>query len=35
MKEWSDDSGFLLHHVDGRVRVHCLPGEEMTAGCNM
>ena len=25
----SDDSRFLLHHVDGRVLVCCLPGEHM------
>ena len=32
---WSDESRFLLHHVDGRVRVRCLPGEEMAPGCTM
>lgn len=30
---WSDESSFLLHHVDDRVR-H-LPGEEMAPGCIM
>ncbi|MCJ8739854.1 hypothetical protein PDJAM_G00052120 [Pangasius djambal] len=32
---WSDESRFLLHHVDGWVRVGRLPGEEMTPGCPM
>ena len=32
---WSDESRFLLHHVDGRVRVRLLPGEEMAPGCTM
>jgi len=31
----SDESRFLLHHVDGRVRVHRLPGEHMAPGCTM
>ncbi len=31
---WSDESHFLLH-VNGRVRVRCLPGEEMAPGCTM
>jgi len=30
---WSDESCFLLHHMDGRVR-H-LPGEHMAPGCTM
>ena len=30
---WSDESCFLLHHVDGRVRR--LPGEHMAPGCTM
>ncbi|MCJ8748985.1 hypothetical protein PDJAM_G00170790 [Pangasius djambal] len=32
---WSDESRFLLHHVDGRVRVRRLPGEETAPGCTM
>ncbi|KAK3523811.1 hypothetical protein QTP70_010172 [Hemibagrus guttatus] len=32
---WSDESRFLLHHVDGRVRVCLLPGEHMAPGCTM
>ena len=32
---WSDESHFLLHHVDGRVRVRLLPGEHMAPGCTM
>ncbi|MCJ8743381.1 hypothetical protein PDJAM_G00093370 [Pangasius djambal] len=32
---WFDESHFLLHHVDGRVRVRCLPGVEMAPGCTM
>lgn len=32
---WSDESRFLLHHVDGRVRVRRLPGEHMAPGCTM
>ncbi|MCI4379860.1 hypothetical protein PGIGA_G00233280, partial [Pangasianodon gigas] len=32
---WSDKSHFLLHHVEGRVCVHRLPGEEMAPGCTM
>ncbi|MCI4388989.1 hypothetical protein PGIGA_G00092540 [Pangasianodon gigas] len=31
----SDESRFLLHHVDGQARVHRLPGEEMAPGCTM
>ncbi|GBM51158.1 hypothetical protein AVEN_2507-1 [Araneus ventricosus] len=26
---WSDESRFLIHHVDGRVRVRRLPGEQL------
>ncbi|GBM34935.1 hypothetical protein AVEN_41476-1 [Araneus ventricosus] len=26
---WSDESRFLIHHVDGRVRVLRLPGEQL------
>ena len=32
---WSDESHFLLDHVDGRVRVHRLPGEVMAPGCTV
>ncbi|KAK3536143.1 hypothetical protein QTP70_031330 [Hemibagrus guttatus] len=32
---WSDESRFLLHHVDGWVRVRGLPGEHMAPGCTM
>ncbi|GBN90033.1 hypothetical protein AVEN_66919-1 [Araneus ventricosus] len=26
---WTDESQFLIHHVDGRVRVRRLPGEQL------
>jgi len=32
---WSDESHFLLDHVDGRVRVCRLPGEVMAPGCTV
>ncbi|KAJ8276573.1 hypothetical protein COCON_G00083250, partial [Conger conger] len=32
---WSDESRFLLHHVDGQVRVRSLPGEEMAPECTV
>jgi len=32
---WSDESCFLLHHVDGRVCVRRLPGEHTAPGCTM
>ena len=32
---WSDESRFLLDHVDGRVRVRRLPGEVMATGCTV
>ena len=32
---WTDESRFLLHHVDGRVRVRRLPGEHMVPECTM
>ncbi|KAF3698669.1 hypothetical protein EXN66_Car014356 [Channa argus] len=32
---WSGESRFLLHHVDGRVHVLRLPGEEMAQECTM
>ena len=31
----SDESRFVLHHMDGRVHVRCLPGEHMAPGCTM
>ncbi|GBM40793.1 hypothetical protein AVEN_80801-1 [Araneus ventricosus] len=30
---WSDESRFLIHHVDGRVKVHRLPGEQCLPSC--
>ncbi|GBM93742.1 hypothetical protein AVEN_99076-1 [Araneus ventricosus] len=30
---WSDDSRFLIHHVDGLVRVRRLPGEQLLLSC--
>ncbi|GBO24076.1 hypothetical protein AVEN_160407-1 [Araneus ventricosus] len=30
---WSDESRFLIHHVDGRVRVRRLPGELLLPSC--
>ncbi len=32
---WFDELCFLLHHVDGRVRVRRLTGEHMAPGCTM
>ena len=32
---WSNESCFLFHHLDGRVCVHRLPGEQMAPGCTM
>ncbi len=32
---WSDESHFLLHHVDGWVRLRRLPVEHMAPGCTM
>jgi len=32
---WSDESCFLLHHVDAQVVVHHLPGEHMAPRCTM
>ena len=29
---WSDESHFYLYHMDGRVRVHHLPGEDISPG---
>ncbi|GBL94520.1 Transposable element Tc1 transposase [Araneus ventricosus] len=30
---WSDNSRFLIHHVDGRARVRRLPGEQLLPSC--
>ncbi|GBN05507.1 Transposable element Tc1 transposase [Araneus ventricosus] len=30
---WSDESRFLIHHVDGRVRVRHLPDEQLLPSC--
>ncbi|GBN67749.1 hypothetical protein AVEN_44669-1 [Araneus ventricosus] len=30
---WSDESRFLIHHVDGRVRVRRLPGKQLLPSC--
>ncbi|GBO03718.1 hypothetical protein AVEN_253217-1 [Araneus ventricosus] len=30
---WSDELRFLIHHVDGRVRVRRLPGEQLLPSC--
>ncbi|GBN38416.1 Transposable element Tcb1 transposase, partial [Araneus ventricosus] len=30
---WSDESRFLIHHVNGRVRVRHLPGEQLLLSC--
>ncbi|GBM87441.1 Transposable element Tc1 transposase [Araneus ventricosus] len=30
---WSDESQFLIHHVDGHVRVRRLPGEQLLPSC--
>ncbi|GBL97579.1 hypothetical protein AVEN_49100-1 [Araneus ventricosus] len=30
---WSDESRFLIHHVDGHVRVRRLPGEQLLPYC--
>ncbi|GBM16915.1 Transposable element Tc1 transposase [Araneus ventricosus] len=30
---WSDESRFLIHHIDGRVRVRRLPGEQFLPSC--
>ena len=32
---WSDDSRFLLDHVNGSVLVRRLPGEVMSPGCTV
>lgn len=32
---WSDESGFLLHHVDGRACVRCLPKDIFSPGCTV
>ncbi|GBO36422.1 Transposable element Tc1 transposase [Araneus ventricosus] len=30
---WSDESRFLVHHVDGRARVRRLSGEQLLPSC--
>ncbi|GBN82636.1 hypothetical protein AVEN_274464-1 [Araneus ventricosus] len=30
---WSDESRFLIHHVDGRVRIRRPPGEQLLPSC--
>ncbi|GBL99227.1 Transposable element Tc1 transposase [Araneus ventricosus] len=30
---WSDESRFLIHHINGRVRVRRLPGEQLLPSC--
>ncbi|GBN66476.1 Transposable element Tc1 transposase [Araneus ventricosus] len=30
---WSDESRFLIHHINGRVRVRILPGEQLLLSC--
>ncbi|GBM07790.1 hypothetical protein AVEN_33085-1 [Araneus ventricosus] len=30
---WSDESRFLIHHIDGRTRVRRLPGEQLLPTC--
>ncbi|GBL98602.1 Transposable element Tc1 transposase [Araneus ventricosus] len=30
---WSDEFRFLIHHVDGRVSVRRLPGEQLLSSC--
>ncbi|GBL87658.1 hypothetical protein AVEN_81290-1 [Araneus ventricosus] len=30
---WSNESRFLIHHVDGRVTVRRLPGEQLLPSC--
>ncbi|GBO42208.1 Transposable element Tc1 transposase [Araneus ventricosus] len=30
---WSDESRFLIHHVDGRVSVRRLPGQQLLPSC--
>lgn len=32
---WSDESHFVLPHVDGRLHIHRLTGEHLTPGCTM
>ncbi|GBO07132.1 hypothetical protein AVEN_124387-1 [Araneus ventricosus] len=32
-RAWSDKSRFLIHHVDGRVRVRRLPGIQLLSSC--
>ncbi|GBN78071.1 hypothetical protein AVEN_91941-1, partial [Araneus ventricosus] len=30
---WTDESRFLIHHVDDRVKVRRLPGEQLIPSC--
>ncbi|GBM98433.1 hypothetical protein AVEN_223818-1 [Araneus ventricosus] len=30
---WSDESRFLIHQVDGRVKLRRLPGEQLLPSC--
>ena len=30
---WSDESRFAILHADGRIRIHCLPGERLLSQC--
>ncbi|KFM65621.1 Transposable element Tcb1 transposase, partial [Stegodyphus mimosarum] len=32
---WSDESRFVNHHVDGRVRIRRLPGEQLLPQCTV
>ncbi|GFW64192.1 transposase domain containing protein [Trichonephila clavipes] len=32
---WSDESRFVIHHVDGRVRIRRLPGEQLLPQCKV
>jgi len=32
---WSDESRFLVHHVDDQARIHRLPTEAMAPGCTI
>ncbi|GFT82904.1 transposase domain containing protein [Trichonephila clavipes] len=32
---WSDESRFVIHHVNGRVRIRCLPGGQFLPQCTV
>ncbi|GFV99621.1 transposable element Tcb1 transposase [Trichonephila clavipes] len=32
---WSDESQFVIHHADGRVRIRRLPGEQLLPQCTV